>query len=120
MMLEPRLMLIHVYYFKNSSRNYWPINSIEDLMPFPLFKVPDYFVNKEWDFNILLPYTHAIGMAILYSSIFILVCYRSFMREIFDFFVVSYFNHLSHKHHLSIAHKMIPAATGNTERFGYF
>ena len=81
MMLEPILMLVHVYYFKNSSRNYWPINSIEDLMPFPLFKVPDYFVNKEWDFNILLPYTQAIGMAILYSTIFIFVAYRSFMRR---------------------------------------
>ena len=81
MMLEPILMLVHVYYFKNSTRNYWPMNSIEDLMPFPLFKVPDYFVNKEWDFNILLPYSHAIGMATLYSCIFILVAYRSFMKR---------------------------------------
>lgn len=81
MMLEPILMLIHVYYFKNSSRNYWPMNSIEDLMPFPLFKVPDYFVNKEWDFNILLPYSHAIGMTGFYSCIFVMLAYYSFMRR---------------------------------------
>ncbi|MBK6497714.1 MAG: ABC transporter permease subunit [Saprospiraceae bacterium] len=81
LILEPILMLIHVYYFKNSSRNYWPINSIEDLMPFPLFKVPDYFVNKEWNFNILLPYSHAMGMAVLYSCIFISLAYYSFMKR---------------------------------------
>ncbi|MBL0025736.1 MAG: hypothetical protein IPO98_12405 [Saprospiraceae bacterium] len=81
MMLEPIFMLIHVYYFKNSSRNYWPMNSIEDLMPFPLFKVPDYFVNKEWNFNILLPYSHAMFMATLYSCLFIFLAYRSFMKR---------------------------------------
>ncbi len=81
MMLEPILMLIHVYYFKNSSRNYWPLNSIEDLMPFPLYKLPDYYINKEWDFNILLPYSHAIGMTILYSSIFIFIAYKSFLKR---------------------------------------
>jgi ABC-2 type transport system permease protein len=81
MMLEPIFMLIHVYYFKNSSRNYWPMNTIEDLMPFPLFKLPDYIVNKEWDFNILLPYTHAMGMTVLYSTLFIFIAYRSFMKR---------------------------------------
>lgn len=81
MMLEPIFMLIHVYYFKNSSRNYWPINSMEDLMPFPLFKLPDYFVNKEWDFNLLLPYTHAMGMTVLYSTLFIGLAYYRFMKK---------------------------------------
>lgn len=81
MMLEPIFMLVHVYYFKNSSRNYWPMNSIEDLMPFPLFKLPDYFVNNEWNFSILLPYSHAIGMSLLYSSIFIGIAYYSFLKR---------------------------------------
>jgi len=81
MMLEPLFMLVHVYYFKNSSRNYWPMNSIEDLMPFPLFRLPDYFVNKEWDFNLLLPYSHAMGMTFLYISIFLFIAYRSFLKR---------------------------------------
>ncbi|MFN8339893.1 MAG: ABC transporter permease [Saprospiraceae bacterium] len=81
MMLEPIFMLIHVYYIKNASRNYWPMNSIEDLMPFPLFKLPDYFVKKEWDFNILLPYSHAMVMAVLYSCLFLGIAYYSFMKR---------------------------------------
>jgi ABC-2 type transport system permease protein len=81
MMLEPILMLVHVYYFKNSSRNYWPMNSIEDNFPFPLFKLPDYFVNHEWDFNILLPYSHAMGMSLIYSAIFIGLAWYSFMKR---------------------------------------
>jgi ABC-type transport system involved in multi-copper enzyme maturation permease subunit len=81
MMLEPLLMALHVYNFKNSGRNYWPMNSIEDLMPFPMFKLPDYYINKEWDFSILLPYSHAIIMTILYSTIFIAIAYRSFMKR---------------------------------------
>jgi ABC-type transport system involved in multi-copper enzyme maturation permease subunit len=81
MMLEPIFMLIHVYYFKNESRNYWPMNSIEDLMPFPLFKMPDYFVKNEWNFSILLPYSHAIGMSLLYSALFIGVAHYTFMKR---------------------------------------
>lgn len=81
MMLEPIFMAVHVYYFKNSSRNFWPMNSIEDLMPFPLYKLPDYYINKEWNFNLLLPYTTAMAMTILYSSLFIYIAYRSFMKR---------------------------------------
>lgn len=81
MMLEPIFMVIHVYYFKNSSRNYWPMNSIEDLMPFPLFKIPDYYMNKQWDFNILLPYSNAIVMTLIYTSIFTFIAYKSFMKR---------------------------------------
>ena len=81
MILEPIFMLVHVYYFKNQSRNFWPMNSIEDLMPFPLFKVPDYYINKEWNFNILLPYHYAIMLTLFYSLIFIFIAYRNFIKK---------------------------------------
>ncbi|MBK9735316.1 MAG: ABC transporter permease subunit [Saprospiraceae bacterium] len=81
MILEPILMSIHVYYFQNSSRNYWPMNCIEDLMPCPLFRMPDYFVNKEWDFSLLLTYGQAMGMSTLYITLFLGLAYRSFMKN---------------------------------------
>ena len=81
MMLEPILMVIHVYFLKNSSRNYWPMNSFEDLMPFPLFKLPDYYINKEWDFNILLTNGQAMLASSIYIILFITIAYKSFLRK---------------------------------------
>ncbi len=81
MMLEPIFMAIHVYYFKNSTRNFWPMNSIEDLMPLPMFKIPDYYVNKEWDFSLLLSYNQAMLMTVIYTSVFIFIAYKSFMKN---------------------------------------
>ena len=79
--LEPIFMAIHVYYFKNESRNYWPMNSVEDLMPLPLYKFSDYFIKKQWDFNIVLPYNVALMMTVLYISIAIILMYRNFSKR---------------------------------------
>lgn len=81
MILEPIIMTIHVYYFTNSSRNYYPMNSFEDLMPLPLFKIPDFFSKKEWDFSLLLSPNTAILMSVLYITIFLSVAYYSFQKR---------------------------------------
>lgn len=79
--IEPVFMALYVYQFKDSGRNFFPINSFEDLMPFPLYRMPDYFINKEWDFSILLTYNQAIGMTLLYTTIFTLASYLIFMKR---------------------------------------
>lgn len=79
--LEPIFMAIHVYYFKNSSRNYWPMNCTEDLMPLPLYRLPDFFTSNEWDFNILLSYKTAALMTILYTLVFAGIARWSFYRK---------------------------------------
>lgn len=81
LVLEPILMGIYVYQFKNTGRNYFPMNSIEDLMPFPLYKMPDDFIHNEWDFSILLTYPQAMCMAILYTGIFTLISYLLFLKK---------------------------------------
>ncbi len=79
--LELIFMAIHVYYFKNESRNYWPMNAVEDLMPLPLYRLSDYFIKKQWDFNIVLPYNVALMMTVLYISIAIILMYRNFSKR---------------------------------------
>lgn len=79
--LEPIFMAIHVYYFKNSSRNFWPMNCIEDLMPLPLYRLPDFFTSTEWDFNILLTYVQAASMTALYTTAFLFLAWWSFSRK---------------------------------------
>lgn len=79
--LESILQGIHVYYYTHVSRNYWPINSIEDLHPFPLLKIPDFFVDKEWNFSLLLTSGQAILMSTLYLTLFLWLAYRSFMKR---------------------------------------
>lgn len=79
--IEIILMAIHAYYFRNESRNFWPMNAMEDLMPLPLYRMSDYFVKKQYDFNIVLSYPVAFGMTVLYTSIFLFLAYRSFLKR---------------------------------------
>jgi ABC-type transport system involved in multi-copper enzyme maturation permease subunit len=81
LILEPILMLIHVYYIRNESRNYWPMNTIEDLHPNPMLKLPNFFVNNDWKFSILLSQTTAISMTLVYIAIFLGLSYWIFMKR---------------------------------------
>lgn len=81
LMLEPILMLIHVYYIRNESRNYWPMNTFEDLHPNPMLKLPNFFVNNDWKFSILHTQTTAISMTIVYTAIFLGLSYWVFMKR---------------------------------------
>ncbi len=80
-MLEPLIMAGHVYYIRNSSRNYYPINSFEDLHVNPLFRIPDFFSKSEWNFSIVLPQGHAALMTTIYTSLFLWCSYKLFMRR---------------------------------------
>jgi len=81
LILEPILMALYVYQFKNVGRNYFPMNSIEDLMPFPLYRLPDYFITQEWNFSILLSYNQAMIMTTFYSLLFITMSYFLFLKR---------------------------------------
>ena len=81
MMLESILKIIHVYFFRNRSANFWPMNATEDLMPFPIFKLPDYYINKEWGFKILLSYPEAAVVTLIYSALFVGLAWLSFGRR---------------------------------------
>ncbi|MBK9256898.1 MAG: ABC transporter permease subunit [Saprospiraceae bacterium] len=81
MMLEGVFRMVYGYFFKHRSMNFWPMNSIEDLMPFPLYRLPDYYINKEWDFKLLLSYGEATGMTIFYIILFLGLAWNSFRKK---------------------------------------
>lgn len=59
------------------SRNYYPLNSFEDLAPFP---IPDFGPSAELP-NFFLSTSEAIGLSLLYSGIFLMLSYQMFMRR---------------------------------------
>lgn len=63
------------------SINYWPMNAIEDLMPFPPYTFVENLPRKDLDFAFLLSNNQAIVTSIVYISIFICVSYYSFMKR---------------------------------------
>jgi ABC-2 type transport system permease protein len=81
LMLEPIFQAIHVYYFRNETRNYYPMNVFEDLHPLPLFRLPDFFTKSEWKFSLLLSDEKAILGTCIYTSLFLGLSYWIFMKR---------------------------------------
>jgi ABC-type transport system involved in multi-copper enzyme maturation permease subunit len=59
------IRMIHFYYFRSSLMLFYPSNIIEDTVPNPLYKLPNIFMNKEWNFEPLLNYTEAVVGSII-------------------------------------------------------
>ncbi len=76
MFIEQIFRGIHLYYFKNQSVLYYPINIIEDLMPNPIFKAPDNWLSKDIGFKVLIPYYEAAGLTTLMVALFLYLSYR--------------------------------------------
>jgi ABC-type transport system involved in multi-copper enzyme maturation permease subunit len=72
---------IHFRLFKNASVNYWPMNTIEDLTPLPLFRYVENIPRQDLDFAFLMPYSHAMLFSTIYILIFIAIAYRSFLKR---------------------------------------
>ena len=76
---------MHFRYFNNSSINYYPSNSIEDLMPLPWLWIADFAVkiefSKEINFNLLLNKTEATIASIFWIAIFLSLAYWVFNRK---------------------------------------
>lgn len=72
------------YYFhakifgeNTASKNYYPLNSFEDLAPFP---IPNF--GPEMDqMHFFLSNTEAIGFSLFYTAIFIFISYKVFMKR---------------------------------------
>ncbi|MDG2448897.1 MAG: ABC transporter permease subunit [Saprospiraceae bacterium] len=67
--------------FKNSSINYYPANSFEDLMPNPLFRYAEAIPMDDLDFDFLLTYGQAAISSVIYISIFFGLSYFMFLKR---------------------------------------
>lgn len=82
MMLEPIIKwAVHFRLFKNGSINYYPSNSFEDLMPFPLYRFADMIPKKDLDFSFLLSYNQAAIASVVWIAIFLGLAYLSVMKK---------------------------------------
>lgn len=76
-------MIIRYYFHlelfndESNARNYYPLNTFEDLAPFP---IPDFGPSAEFP-NFFLSATEAIGFTLVYSVIFLAVSYNVFMKK---------------------------------------
>ena len=68
------------YLFKNKFLNYFPLNSMEDLMPFPLFRMADK-LPTDINYPFLLEYSEATILTIVYTSVFLAVTWFLFQRK---------------------------------------
>lgn len=82
-LIEFGIRMLQLYYFKSRAMLFYPINVIEDLVPNPLLKMPNVFLEKEWGFSAILEPWEAIITALIYISIVIwLTRYLMLKRDI--------------------------------------
>lgn len=81
MFIEPIIRGIYFAYFKDGGVKYFPLNAIEDLMPNPALRLPDFFQNEGLKFSILLTYTEATLLTLLFASIFLGISWRVFSKR---------------------------------------
>lgn len=75
MVIESILRGIHYYFFEHVTMNWYPLNAIEDLAPFPVFRLADPFI-EEKGFDTCLSATEAILLSSFYIVIFLFFSYR--------------------------------------------
>ena len=81
LVLEPIIKGIHGYFLRNSSMNLWPMNLIEDNMPFPLFKTSNEFIKTQSDFEMLNATSTIYIGSIIYIALFIYLSWLLFMKK---------------------------------------
>lgn len=84
LIIEPLLRWATVYFVLESGNpkftimNYFPCNTIEDLMVFPLVRTSSDFISVNADMTVVHPYSIAIGMSIVYTLLFIFLAWKKF------------------------------------------
>lgn len=71
-MIEQILRGIFVYITGSwATSRYFPLNSFEDLLPNPMYKMPDFIdLPNDVDIQVVLPYEHAMICAVIYTAAF--------------------------------------------------
>jgi ABC-type transport system involved in multi-copper enzyme maturation permease subunit len=81
MFIEPIVRGIYFANWQNQGIKYFPLNTIEDLMPLPVLRIPEFFKNDNFNFDLLLPFSHAIMLSLAWISLFIFISWRNFKKK---------------------------------------
>ncbi len=79
MVLESILRYTQLYFFKNRSMHFYPMNAIEDLIPIPFSKMAEGFMQQN-GFNLFLSPTEAIIASSIYITLFLILAYQWLKR----------------------------------------
>ena len=67
--------VVHLYFFKNISMNFYPLNAMEDLAPLPVADLADGLL-KQYGFRLLLTPWEAGIATVFYTSLFLFFSYK--------------------------------------------
>jgi len=67
-------------FLPDSAGNYLPLNAMEDLMPFPLWKYEEYLPDN-MNTNFLLPDNHAIFTSAIFTIVFVGITFYIFKKR---------------------------------------
>lgn len=81
LILEPIIKGILLYFFKNSAMNYLPLNTIEDLMCFPLFRTSNDFLKTDTGVSIVNDLNTTILFSVIYTVLFIVLSWVKFNKS---------------------------------------
>jgi len=73
-------LLVNQVDFLGKEVNFLPINAMEDLHPFPLYRLTDFIPDMNIDFPFLLTYTEATIAVVIWILIFLGEAYRLFRK----------------------------------------
>lgn len=79
--LEFILRMTQYYFFRNRSMLFWPQNVIEDLVPNPFFKLPSFWMEKEWGFSPLLTSGESLLFGLIYTPAIIYLTWLIFKKR---------------------------------------
>lgn len=81
LIIEPIIKGALLYFLKNSAMNYLPLNTIEDLMCFPLYRTSSDFLQTEAGVAIVNDFNTTIGFSVLYTLIFLGLSWLKFKKS---------------------------------------
>lgn len=80
-MLEPILRQVQLYFFKSRSMIFWPMNTLEDLFPLPLYRLPSTWIENAFGFKPLQTLFESITFSFVYCVIFITISWLWYRKK---------------------------------------
>ena len=81
LVIEPVIRLIIVFKYLTKAPNYAPLNTIEDLFPLPLMRIPEFFAENELKFKYLLDQPIAMALSMVYLVTFYVLAWYIFKKK---------------------------------------
>lgn len=79
--LEFILRMIQFYFIRHRAMLFWPENAIEDLVPNPFYKLPSFWLEKEWGMSPFMTVTESVISATIYTGLIVFLTWKIFQKR---------------------------------------